>query len=40
MKGTMTLTLVMLALMLAGCKSGHMTEQQRFERSILKEFAF
>lgn len=40
MKGTMTLTLLLLALMLAACKSGHMTEQQRFERSILKELPF
>ena len=40
MKGTPILTLLLLALMLAGCKSSHMTEQQRFERSILKELPF
>lgn len=40
MKGITKLTLLMLALMLVGCRSSHMTEQQRFERSILKELPF
>ncbi len=30
----------MLALMLVGCKTNHLTEQQRFERSVLKELPF
>ena len=30
----------MLALMLMGCKAKYVTEQQRFERSVLKEFPF
>jgi len=40
MKGITKLTLLMLALMLVGCRPSHMTEQQRFERSILKELPF
>ena len=34
------LTLLLLAWMLAGCKSNQITEQQRFERSVLKELPF
>ncbi len=30
----------MLALMLVGCKTNNLTEQQRFERSVLKELPF
>ena len=40
MKNTTILTLLLLALMLAGCKTSHITEQQRFERSVLKELPF
>ncbi len=40
MKGITKLTLLMLALMLVGCRPSHMTEQQRFEKSILKELPF
>ena len=32
--------LTILAIVLAGCRSSRMTEQQRFERSIIKEFPF
>ena len=32
--------LTVLAIVLAGCRSSRMTEQQRFERSIIKEFPF
>ena len=40
MKKATTLSLLLLALMLAGCKTNHLTEQQRFERSVLKELPF
>ena len=40
MKKTTILLLLMLALMLVGCKTNHLTEQQRFERSVLKELPF
>lgn len=40
MKKTTILLLLMLALMLVGCKTNNLTEQQRFERSVLKELPF
>ena len=40
MKKTTFLLLLMLALMLVGCKTNHLTEQQLFERSVLKELPF
>ena len=40
MKNTIVLSLLLLALMLVGCKTNNLTEQQRFERSVLKELPF
>lgn len=40
MKNTTILLLLMLALMLVGCKTDNLMEQQRFERSVLKELPF
>lgn len=41
MKNDTTISiLLMLALMIVGCKTNHFTEQQRFERSVLKELPF
>lgn len=37
---TTILTLLVLALTFVGCKTNHITEQQRFERSVLKELPF
>lgn len=40
MKGATILTCLLLALMLVGCKTNHVTEQQRLERSVLKDLPF
>ncbi|MBR1804265.1 MAG: hypothetical protein IJ775_05110, partial [Muribaculaceae bacterium] len=40
MKDTTILALFLFALLLVGCKNESTTEQQRFERSVLKELPF
>ena len=40
MKNYTIFVLAILSIVFAGCKSSHMTELQRFERSVLKELPF